>query len=145
MWAVPVVVMVPDGQRRAADFRRGIGTSVRPFAKSRLDEALGLAIGLRTIGSCEFLLDAECETRVPESERVKGWPVVGDQALHSHAELGKVGDGFPQEALSAVLALVRTHGREGNPSVIVEGDKQVFPTQALGSLGVIASDPVANI
>jgi len=38
-----------------------------------------------------------------------------------------------QETLRAVLALVRTHGGEGGPAVIVDSNEQVFAGSAAGS------------
>jgi len=48
---MPVVGMQPSRQSGDTVMRAGIGTSVRPFPQSALDEALGFAIGSRCVGS----------------------------------------------------------------------------------------------
>lgn len=110
-----------------------------------MDEALCLTVGLRAVGPGELLLDAEFGTCVAERKRVEGWSVVGQDALHRDAELGEIGNRLSQEALGAVLALVRTHGGEGHSGVIIDGDEQVVIPQTARALGAVARDAVAHV
>lgn len=50
MQAVPVVVMQPERQMLGAEVGGFIGARIGPFPQGSLDEALGLAVGLRRIG-----------------------------------------------------------------------------------------------
>src|SRR5215204_3738884 len=50
VWSMPVVSVQPEGQFLGASLRGGVGLGVGPFAERGLDEALGLAVGLRGIG-----------------------------------------------------------------------------------------------
>ena len=53
MRAVPVVVMEPMRKVGITDLGVGISLSVGPLAQSGLDEALGFAVGARSVGSGE--------------------------------------------------------------------------------------------
>ena len=59
MRAVEVIVMKEERQEGGAVITGVIGTSISPFAGDGLDEALGLAIGLRAIGTSEEMTEAE--------------------------------------------------------------------------------------
>jgi len=59
MRAMPVVTIEPVGQFSRALILGLISSRVGPFAKRGLDEALGLAVGLRRIGSGEDLAQTE--------------------------------------------------------------------------------------
>src|SRR6478735_517951 len=126
MRSMPVVEVNPGRQGCAPGLGRGVGPAIRPFPQGRLDEPLGLAVGLRPVGPRELLFDAEFDARATKRERVEGWAVVGEDALHRYAELGEIGNRFSQEALGAVLALVWTHGGEGHSCVIVDSNEQVL-------------------
>ena len=57
--AVPVVVMDPAFKHEGALRGMVVRDTVSPFAKRRLDEALGLAVGLRPVGTGEAVLEAQ--------------------------------------------------------------------------------------
>ena len=59
--SVPVVEVVPDWQGGTALIRVLVSAAVGPFAQRRLDEAFGLAVGLRPVGAGELLSDAQLE------------------------------------------------------------------------------------
>ena len=59
MWAMPIVAMQPVWQFGRSLVRVLIGASIGPFAKCGLDEALGLAVGLRSVRLGEDLTEAE--------------------------------------------------------------------------------------
>ena len=59
MRAVPVVVMDPAIEHLGALRGVVVRDAVGPFAQRRLDEALGLAIGLGPVGSGEAVLEPE--------------------------------------------------------------------------------------
>ena len=66
MLAVPVVEVVPDGQGCAPFIVVPVRAPVGPFAQRRLDEAFGLAVGLRPVGAGELLRDAQLEAGFAE-------------------------------------------------------------------------------
>ena len=55
---MPIVAMEPMAEGRPL-IRVLVGTSIGPFAKRGLDEALGFSIGLRGVGPGEDLAKAE--------------------------------------------------------------------------------------
>ena len=77
MWAVPVVVMLPAGQGASSLTGVLVGPAVGPLAQGRLDEALGLAVGLWSVGAGELVRDAELGTGAGEVARAKRRAVVG--------------------------------------------------------------------
>jgi hypothetical protein len=68
MWPMPIVAMKPVEQLGRSLIRVLIGPSVSPFAKRSLDEALGLAVGFRSVGPGEDL--AKTETFAGGSENL---------------------------------------------------------------------------
>ena len=58
-----------------------VAACVGPFAQQRLDEALGLAVGLRPAGLREAVLGAQCHAGVAEEVGAIAGAVVGEDAL----------------------------------------------------------------
>lgn len=54
-----VVVGQENGEPGRALVAVGVGSGIGPFTQTRLDEALGLAVGLRAVGSSETVFDAQ--------------------------------------------------------------------------------------
>ena len=59
MRSVPVVSVEPDGQLVGAVIGGGICLGIGPFAQRSLDEAFGLAVGLRGVWPGVDVLEAE--------------------------------------------------------------------------------------
>ena len=78
--AVPVVEMRPAGERSAALIGVPVRTPVGPLTQCGLDEALGLAVGLRPIGPRELLRDAQLKACFAEGCRVEYRAVVGEDS-----------------------------------------------------------------
>ncbi len=57
--AMPVVVVEEGVEAFGALVGVGVGVSVSPLAQRGLDEALGFAVGLGSVGPCEALLETE--------------------------------------------------------------------------------------
>jgi hypothetical protein len=74
-----------------------IETGVGPFAEGGLDEALGLAVGTRSIGAGETVSDAELTAGNGQQARVIAGRVIGEQAADADAEASIVGDGGAEE------------------------------------------------
>ena len=54
-----IVVVEVEREELSAVIAGVIGSSISPFASDGLDEAFGLAIGLRAIGTSEEMAEAE--------------------------------------------------------------------------------------
>ena len=59
VWPMAVVMVLPTGERFGSMSGVLERPAVRPFTKRRLDEPLGLAVGLGALGPSEFVTDAE--------------------------------------------------------------------------------------
>ena len=57
--SVEIVVMEVEREERSAVVAGVIGSGISPFAGDGLDEAFGLAVGLRAVGSGEEMFEAE--------------------------------------------------------------------------------------
>ena len=68
--------------------------AIGPFAQGRLDEALGLAVGLRSIGAGEMMPQG---ARCGELLGAESWAIVGQHPAHRDAELTEILDARPQE------------------------------------------------
>ena len=77
---MPIVSVQPDRQFGGTVIGCRIGDGVGPFAQRRLDEALGLAVGLRRIGPCRDVLEAEIAAGLGEGLRSVAGAVVGHDA-----------------------------------------------------------------
>ena len=100
---MPVISMKPDGQLQAAVMRSRIGLGVGPLAKGRLDEALGLAIGLWSEGLGPHVFEAEIVTGLGEGASSVAGTVVGHDASHGDAKAGIIGDSSREEGDRALL------------------------------------------
>ena len=108
-----------------------IGTGVGPLAQGGLDKAFGLAVGARSVGAGEAVLDAELGTGGAEVARAIAGTVVGEQAANGDAVLGVEGDGGVQKGDGSFGLLVGQHAGEGKAGVIVDGDVQSLPAGEL--------------
>src|ERR1700674_4362023 len=97
MWT-PVVIEAEIGAERGrAAHRTAVGDAVGPLAQERLDEALGLAVGLRAIGARVPLADGPGATDATEGPRSIGHRVVSEQPANPHAAPVKPGERATEE------------------------------------------------
>ena len=105
--------------------------NVGPLAQGGLDEALGLAVGARSVRTSEAVLDAELEAGGTKAAGAITGAVVGEQAADGDAVLGVEGDGGAQKGDGGWGLLVGQHAGEGEAGVIVDGDVQSLPAGEL--------------
>ena len=67
---------------------------VSPLAQGGLDEALGFAVGARSVRPSEAVTDAEFGAGVAELARAITTSVIGEQATNANAMLGIKGQGI---------------------------------------------------
>ena len=144
VWTMPVVMVNPgvEGCRTLGGIL--IDEAVRPLAQRRLDETLGLAVGLRTVRPRKAMFDAQPTTGRGEVARAKGRTIVGEQPFDPHPEGFVVGDGIVQKLHRAALGLVREHVGEADASVVVDRHKQHFPASAFDRIATIAGDAMTG-
>src|SRR5690606_8620014 len=109
-----------------------------------LDEALGLAIGLRAVGPGVAMLEAELGADPVEVPGAEGRAVVGEHGLDAHAEAAVVGHGIAQELHGAAGSLVGIHVAEADPGMVIDGHEQELPAGAPDCIAAVAGDPVTG-
>src|SRR5262245_57739249 len=118
---MPIVVMDPALKHGFALRRMVVGNAVGPFAKRRLDKALGLPVGLRSVRSCEAVSDAQTLTGAGKRARVECCAIIGEHTAYAHPEGAEVSDGVLQELRSAGLALVGIQIGESDTRMVIDG------------------------
>ena len=94
MRSVEVIVMEIEREESGAVVTGVIGASVSPFASDGLDEAFGLAVGLRAIGTSEEMAEAQLETGSGEEFGAVGGAAISEDALDEDAVSLIEGDGL---------------------------------------------------
>ena len=85
-----IVELQPSRQSGATLIRGGVGRRVSPLPDQRLDEALGLAIGLGAIRSSAFGRDPKPAARLAKRTRAIGAAVVSQHPLNPHTGVAPV-------------------------------------------------------
>jgi len=140
MRTVEVVVLEPRRELLISFFGVEVVANVGPLAQGGLDETFGLAVGARSVGTGEAVLDAELEAGSAEVLGAIAGAVVGEQAADGDAVLGVEGNGGAQEGDGGFGLLVGQHAGEGEAGVIIDGDVQSLPA---GELRASAATAVA--
>ena len=123
----------------------GISVSVGPFAEGSLDEALGLAVGFWSVGSCEAMFEAESGDGDAHEVRAVAGAVVGVETLGVDAVLAEEGERGVEEGDGTGGRFVWEELGESEAGVIVDGDVEIFPADAADMIGLaIAGDAVAE-
>src|SRR5262245_33634479 len=141
---MPVVVMGPTIKHCRALPRVMVRDAVGPLTQSRLNEPFRLAIGLWAEEARELMMDSELGTGRGEAMRAEGRSVVGQDAMDLHPEAGEILDTGLQEGAGAARAFISLHLGETETSVIVDRNKQTFPTDTAHGMAAIAGDPMTH-
>ena len=108
-----------------------VGTGVSPFAKRGLDEALGLAVGLRRVRPSEDLAKTETLAGCTEGLSLVAGAVVGHHTVDANAKFGKISNGSFKEGDSTFLALIGHDLNESDARSIVDADMDELPTDTV--------------
>ena len=128
--AMPVIV-VEEGMEALGALRgMGVGVGVSPLAEGGLDEALGLAIGLGSIGAGEAVLEAESGDGLAHGVGAVAGAIVGVDALGGDTVPGEEGEGGVEESDGAAGGLVWEELSEGEAGMIIDGDVEKLPAGA---------------
>ena len=101
--------------------RRFVGVGIGLFAQGRLDEALGLAIGLRGVGPGALVGDAKPSQCYGVAFGSEGRAVVGHHALDPDAVSAKEAERVEEEGEAGAALLVRVDLGVGQPRMVVDG------------------------
>ena len=121
----------------------GIG----PFTECCLDEALGLAVGLRCVRLGADVFDAEVSTGIAERESLITTAIVSHDARNSDAEAFVIGDGGLEKGDGAIGFFIRFDLGESNAGMVVNADVDELPADAaaIALAGSIAGDAMAYL
>src|SRR4030095_3719678 len=145
VWSSAIVVLQPAGQHAHAIGGRVIRTLIGPFAQQRLDEALGLAIGARSIGPRSAMGQAERSTGRAKAPGSIGRAVIGRHASNPHTPGAKPRQRPSDEAAHGLAALVGQQLDVRDARVVVHGDVHELPAGAPRSVSAVTGDPVADV
>src|ERR1044071_111516 len=85
MRSVKIVVVEVEREEGSAVVTGVVGAGISPLASEGLDEAFGLAVGLRAIGTSEEMLDAQLEAGGGEEFGAISRAAVGEDLLDEDA------------------------------------------------------------
>jgi hypothetical protein len=115
-----------------------IESGISPFASDGLDEAFGLTIGLRAIGSGEEMFDLELAAGGGEVAGAVSRAAIGQEALDGNAMSFEESDGLVESVENALNLFVWQEAGEGEAGVVVDGDVETFDPGARIAAGAIA-------
>jgi hypothetical protein len=141
---MPIVVVQPASQRGGAVRRGGVGDHVRPLAQQGLDEALGLAIGTRGVGSRKAVVEGQRLAGGGDQARAIGRAVVAEHALGHDAAPGEPRDGATQKAGDCDALLIAQDFGVGQAGAVIDADVHELPADAPHALTAIPRDAVAD-
>ena len=141
MEVIVVKVVIKEGRAVVAGV---VGAGVGPFPSDGLDEAFGLAIGLRAIGFGEEMFEAELAAGRSEEFGAISGTAIGQDALDLDAMLGVEGEGLVESGQDAGGAFVGEERGEGEAGVVVDGDVETLDAGAGVALSAIAGRPDAG-
>jgi hypothetical protein len=155
VWSAAIVEVQPACQGGVAFGAGAVDRAVGPAAEQCADEALGLAVGLRSVGPGSDVPNPERSASDRVHRRPVCRPVVGHQPLDGYAVAGVVLDGAAQEADRGEGLLVREDFDVGQAGGVVDGDVHVVPADdvAIAPIGQLvraswvaldAGDPLAR-
>src|SRR5919108_3836895 len=131
-----VVVPEPAVKGGGALFARAVDRAVGPAGEQRADEALRLAVRLRSVGTSTAVLDPE----PPAGERVRDRDIRGavvcEQPLDADAVATEEGERPAQEADRRHGLLVRQDLGVGEAAVVVDRDVHELPADRVPAVAV---------
>src|SRR5512132_4612223 len=119
MATLPIVVVQPSEQRLGAVARSGIGAAVGPLAQQGLDEALGLAIGARSVRARPAVMHASAAAEAGKAIRDISRAVIRHHPADADAVPPEPRPSAPQELRRRGPALIRQHFDVGQTGGIV--------------------------
>src|SRR6516225_5238724 len=124
--------------------RGPIRPTIRPAPGHRLDEAFGLAVGARGVGSREDLADALRLAKCTERLRAVALGVVREHAFDADPEALEALDHAAQKAGRTGGALAGEHLGIGEPRAVIDGHEGPLPAGPLHAAAAIAVDAMPD-
>jgi hypothetical protein len=142
--AVAVVGMEPGAERSGTFARMLVGPGVGPFAQRGLNEALGLAVGARGIGSSEDVPQPLAAAQIGNEGRTVGGAIVSHDAGDRDPQSLEVLERTGEEGGRGVLLFVGQHLGVSHSRVVVDTDVSNFEARAGAAFLMGAGDARAD-
>jgi hypothetical protein len=145
MRAVEVVVMEVEREEGSAVVAGVIGTSISPLAGDGLDEAFGLAIGLRAIGSGEAMFEAQLVAGGGKEFGAISGSAIGEDPLDGDV-MGLVkSDGLLEGGEGAGSFFIWEETGKSEAGMVINGDVQAFDPGPGIAVGTVAGGADAGL
>src|SRR5919201_383043 len=131
MGSLKVVVVGPRGEGEVALFGVGPVNAIGPLAQSGLDEAFGLAVGLRRVRASAAVFESHLEANLAKAVGAVTTAVIGEQGAHGDAMASEKVNGLLKKGDGSFGFLVREDAGESQAGGILDGDMQSLPTRML--------------
>ena len=145
MGAVEIVVVEVEGETLGTVITGVIGTSVSPLAGEGLDEAFGLAIGLRPIGSGEEVFETELETGGGKELGAIGRAAIGEDGLDGDAVVLIKSQSLLESSDDAGDFFVGKEGGKSEAGMVINGDVERLDARAWVAVGTVAGGADAGV
>src|SRR5207248_4976683 len=143
MGSLGIVVLEPGTQGPGSPPRAAVRADVGPLAQQRLDEAFGLAVGLRSIGPRTEVPGVMPATGIAKAVGHVRRAVVGHHAFDADPALRKPVDRPPEETDRGRRVLIVQDFDIGRPTEIIDADVNRFPAEATDPAAAIAMNAMA--
>ena len=140
-----IVVMEVEREERSALVRGVVRTSISPLASDGLDEAFGLAIGLRAVRFGEEMLEAQLVAGSGEELGAISRAAIGKDALDEDAVILVKGDGLVESGQDAGSFFIGKKAGKSDAGMVINGDVQAFDTSARIAMGTVAGGANAGL
>ena len=121
-----IVVMEEEWEEGSAVVGGVVRTSVSPLAGDGLDEAFGLAVGLRSIRFGKEMLEAQLEAGGGKEFRAVGRAAIGEDALNGNAMSFVKGDGLAESVQDTGDFFIGKEAGKGHARIVIDGDVEGF-------------------
>ncbi len=122
-----------------------VGTGVRPLAGEGLDEAFGLAVGLRAIGFGEEMLEAELVTGAGKEIGAVSRAAIGEDGLDGDAVVVIEGQGLVEGFEDTGDFFIGEEGGKSDAGMIINGDVERLNARAGIAVRTVAGGTNAGV
>lgn len=140
-----IVVVEVMREKGSAVLAGVIGPSIGPLTSDGLDEAFGLAIGLRAVGSGEEMKEAELLAGGGKAFGAVGRAAIGEDLLDADAQSFVEVEGLVEGGQDAGSFLVGKEGGKSETGMVIDGDVQTFDTGAWIAVGTVPGSADAGL
>ena len=140
-----IVVMEVEREESSAVVTGVVGASVSPLASEGLDEAFGLTVGLRAVGTSEAMADAQLEAGSGEELGAISGAAVGEDLLDEDAVSLVKGDGLVERGQDAGSFFIWKKTGESQAGMVIDGDVEGLGAGAWIAMGTVAGGADAGL